>query len=354
MSLVAALGRSSTALERFKSQAEAAGKAAKGVGDKAKNGDGDLKKFKGSAKDSAKELKGLQTAADQAEKSVGKAGKTGQGSGGLLGKFKSGADGAGKGMSGLNKSMKGNLIGVLLGLLAPLIAMVVDMAMQSKTMQKIMKVAFDAIQTAISTTMKVVGPIMKKAGDLIKGIFKGIMTAISPVIDWIRTKIPAAFQKVRDKLSSAWGGLQAIAKEKFDALIGPVKGPLNTIIDVINSAIGKLNGIKVTIPGWVPFVGGKTFGVSLPTIPRLAEGGLVMPRSGGVPAILAEAGEAEAVLPLSKLDRLLTRTAVQARLAGAGAAGVGTGFHIENYYAASDSSAQQTADALTFLSKARG
>ncbi|CAM5728114.1 hypothetical protein SFUMM280S_06565 [Streptomyces fumanus] len=70
----------------------------------------------------------------------------------------------------------------------------------------------------------------------------------------------------------------------------------------------------------MPGVGGKTFGVSLPKIPMLATGGVVMPRSGGVPAILAEAGEAEAVLPLSKLDQLLRRAA-GARPYAAGSAG---------------------------------
>lgn len=76
-----------------------------------------------------------------------------------------------------------------------------------------------------------------------------------------------------------------------------------------------------------------------------------MPRSGGVPAILAEAGEAEAVLPLSKLNRLLNRTAAQGGLIDGGA---GAGFHIENYYAASSRDPQDTADALMFLAKARG
>jgi tape measure domain-containing protein len=42
-----------------------------------------------------------------------------------------------------------------------------------------------------------------------------------------------------------------------------------------------------------------------PKPPRLAEGGIVKPRAGGVQAIVAEAGEAEAVIPLSKLDRML-------------------------------------------------
>jgi phage-related protein len=173
------------------------------------------------------------------------------------------------------------------------------------------------------------------------------------VVNWIRSAIPDAFTAVRNKLSSIWGGLKGIAQNAFGAIRGAVTGPINSVIGLINSAIGRINAIHVSIPGWVPGVGGKSFGVHLPTIPQLATGGLVMPRSGGVPAILAEAGEAEAVLPLSTLDRLLSRTAAQARLGGGDGASA-AGFRIENYYAATTTSPQATADALMFLAKARG
>ena len=134
-----------------------------------------------------------------------------------------------------------------------------------------------------------------------------------------------------------------------------MKGPINSVIRLINSAIDKLNRIKVSIPGWVPGVGGKTFGISLPKIPQLAAGGIVAPRNGGVHAIVAEAGEAEAVLPLSKLDRLLRHTARRARADSVNAtAGAVSGFQIENYYEASTADLQETATALLFLSKARG
>jgi hypothetical protein len=159
---------------------------------------------------------------------------------------------------------------------------------------------------------------------------------------------------VKDKLSSIWGGLKGIAGKAFGGIKSAVTGPINDVIGLINQAINAVNGVHVTIPGWIPGVGGKSFGVHLPTIPKLAAGGVVLPRSGGVPAILAEAGEAEAVMPLSKLSKLLVSTAARAR-SGYGAAGAGAGtLQIENYYAASTGDAQSTADALMYLAKARG
>jgi hypothetical protein len=43
-------------------------------------------------------------------------------------------------------------------------------------------------------------------------------------------------------------------------------------------------------------------------IPRLAEGGIVMPRPGGVLANIAEAGQAEAVIPLDRLGQFGQRS----------------------------------------------
>ncbi|MFF9341660.1 MULTISPECIES: phage tail protein [unclassified Streptomyces] len=398
MSLVRSLNNSSGALKQFKSASDTADRAASTLGQRASTASRGINGIKGSAQGSAKELKGLKTAADQAERSMAKAGRTGRTAGSQLGKFQSGADKAAKGQDKLNKSMKGNFLARLLDLFMPLIETVVEMATRSKTMQTIMKKAFGAIKTVISSVMKAVGPIMKKAGSLIKTVWNGIKKAIStvvkavatviktyvkiwktvittvmkaiktvistvwngikrvitPVVNWIKSAVPKAFSAVKDKMSSIWNGLKSIASRAFNGIKNGVKGPINAVIGLINRMIGALNKVKVSVPGWVPVVGGKTFGVSIPTIPMLATGGVVMPRTGGVPAILAEAGEAEAVLPLSKLDRLLALTARRARQAQGQAASAGGGLHIEHYHAARGSDPKSTADALMYLVKARG
>ncbi|MEV4438975.1 phage tail protein [Streptomyces sp. NPDC049577] len=353
MSLVRSLGRASQSLRGFKTGLEGAGRAAKDLGQKAGSAGTGVGKVRTGSQQAARELKTLRTNADQAARSVSKAGKEAGKGGGSMGRFQGGLKNAAGGFKGLNKEMKGNVIGMLLGLLQPLIEKVVAMAAKSKTMQKIMHTAFDVIGKVIGVVMKAVGPLMRSVGRIVSSVWKGIQNAIAPVVKWIGSAVPKVFTAVKDALSNTWKGLSGIAQRAFDGIKGAVKGPLNAVIDIINSAIGKLNGIRVSIPGWVPLVGGKTFGVSLPSIPRLAEGGVVMPRSGGVPAIVAEAGEAEAVMPLSKLDRLLARTAAQARAQQAGGAD-GSGFHIENYYAVQSSDPRRTAAALMFLAKARG
>lgn len=400
MSLIRSLNNSAGSLKQFKSASDSADRAASNLGQRASSAGRGISGMKGAAQTSAKELKNLKTASDQAERSMKKAGTTAQSAGGKLGRYESGAGKAAKGQDKLNKSMKGNILARLLELFMPLIEKIVEMAARSKTMQTIMKKAFSAIKTVISSVMKAVGPIMKKAGSLIKTVWNGIKKAIStvvkavatviktyvkiwktvittvmkaiktvistvwngikrvitPVVNWIKTAIPKAFSAVKDKMSSIWNGLKDIASRAFNGIKSGVSGPINAVIGLINRMIGSLNRVKVSVPGWVPVVGGKTFGVNIPTIPMLATGGVVMPRSGGVPAILAEAGEAEAVLPLSKLDRLLALTARRARMSAQAQAGgrMGAGLHIEHYHASRGSDPQSTADALMYLAKARG
>jgi hypothetical protein len=62
---------------------------------------------------------------------------------------------------------------------------------------------------------------------------------------------------------------------------------INTVLKA-----GEVIGIKVQIPK-----------ISKVAIPRLAEGGIVMPRPGGVLANIAEGGQAEAVIPLDRLGQ---------------------------------------------------
>lgn len=76
----------------------------------------------------------------------------------------------------------------------------------------------------------------------------------------------------------------------FYGLVGIVKAPINSIINIVNGAINAINGISIDIPEWVPGVGGKHFGMALPNIPMLAKGGF----TNGI-SIAGEAGT-EAVL----------------------------------------------------------
>lgn len=94
----------------------------------------------------------------------------------------------------------------------------------------------------------------------------------------------------------------AIFGNLFGMIVNLAKAPINGVISAINWVLSKINSISVTIPDWVPGVGGKTLGFNIPTIPALAAGGVA---TAPTLAMIGEGGEPEAVLPLSKLAALL-------------------------------------------------
>lgn len=123
----------------------------------------------------------------------------------------------------------------------------------------------------------------------VKGIFNGILTFLHGVFTGNWEEI---FQ-----------GLGDIVKSIFGTIGGVIKAPINAAISGINWVISKINTISFDVPSWIPSIGGSHFGINLPTIPALAEGGIV---TKATMALVGEGKEHEAVIPLSKLDKLVT------------------------------------------------
>lgn len=159
-----------------------------------------------------------------------------------------------------------------------------------------------------SVAAEQLGPAL---GDIGGALLGGLETAVvlsAPVIQTIIGVLTGLLTFVTGVFSGNWAQAWQGICDAFGALFGNLpnlaKAPINAVISTINHVLGKINGISVTIPDWVPGVGGKTLGFSLPTIPMLASGGIVT-----APTILeaGEGGEPEAILPLSRLAALLDR-----------------------------------------------
>ncbi|MGV9883535.1 hypothetical protein [Streptomyces sp. NPDC003006] len=390
MSLVQALNRSASGFRGLRTNA---GQAESGVGKlraTVQQADRAVGRIKGGLDRTASSFRGVKTQADaaarsarQADRAMDGAGKSATRGGGLMGRMKTGLQGVTTAQKGLNTAMKANIFGAIMALLLPLITKLIDMAMQSKTVQRIVRTAFRIIGQVIGTTMRAARQVVTATWNGIKVAFqvvlrviwtvvktyftiyktiitiviRAVLAVIRPALNFLRERIPAAFRAVRDGLHRAWNGLANFTKGVFNSVLSAVKGPINAVIGLVNSAIRALNKVKVTIPGWVPPpFGGKSFGVNLPTIPTLAQGGIVLPRTGGTLALLGEAGQAEAVLPLNRLEALLARGARPGAgpVRALGPQQRGGGVVIENYYEARGGSARQTAEDLMFLMKARG
>jgi hypothetical protein len=99
---------------------------------------------------------------------------------------------------------------------------------------------------------------------------------------------------------SVFEGLAALAKGALNGVLGVIEGYINFLIGGVNTLLDKIN--LVLRAGKVVGIDFQIPKIADIKIPRLAEGGIVMPRPGGVLANIAEAGRPEAVIPLNRLD----------------------------------------------------
>lgn len=193
-----------------------------------------------------------------------------------------------------NAAMSANPIGLVIAGIAAAIAIgVVLYKNWDKIVSKCkeMWATFSSKFPAIANAVKVPFTQIKIVATTVWNVFKNLIGFIKNVFtgQW-----SAAWQNVKNIFGSIWSGL-----------VGLVKTPINAIIGLVNSAIGALNKVSIKIPKWVPKWGGKSFGINIPKIPQLAQGGIA---TGPTLAMIGEGREDEAVLPLSKLKSLMGGT----------------------------------------------
>ena len=155
--------------------------------------------------------------------------------------------------------------------------------------------------------------VWQNVGDFFSGIWDGIVgfftetilnawNGLMDIVNKIGSWWSGIWDGVRDTFSNVFNSLVNIAKQPINAIIGLING----IIDGLNWMIGGLNHLSFDIPDWVPLLGGKKFGINIPTIgkiPYLASGGVLSQGSAVVgeagPELLTMMGTKAVVQPLT-------------------------------------------------------
>lgn len=136
--------------------------------------------------------------------------------------------------------------------------------------------AFTAIANSIKKAMNVIVPVVKVAFGAVKGAISAAVDTITSVISGVMTVFDGLTTFISGVFTGnwrqAWEGVKTIFKGIFDSFAALCKAPINAVIGIINGAISGLNKINVSIPDWVPGIGGKNFGINIPTIPMLYKG----------------------------------------------------------------------------------
>lgn len=232
----------------------------------------------------------------------------------------------------VNLVMKTNPLILIATLLAPFIQQLIEYALDSDLGKQIMSGLFSTMQVLIKVAFVGMLPTILgvKAGI---AIFKAIVRFIKDPVGFIKNDLPKGFRHIGEATLGFLGGAAGALKAGFKTAGGFLKLPADLLIGFANAVVDALNHLP---------------GVNLSHLPQLAKGGIVAPRTGGVPVVLAEAGEAEAVIPLPKLEQLLARTR---QIARASAAAPGRASSLTHYYEPEGRGSYGIAEELFFLAQ---
>ena len=178
------------------------------------------------------------------------------------------------------------VIAELIAALSPVIATVLSVL--SPVLSSVSQL-ISRLLPPLSNLLQALAPILQQTGVLISSTVGAAFQALGPLISGVTSILGSLINFITSVFagnwSAAWQGIKDIFSSVFNSLAGIVKAPINAVIAIVNGVISAINGIGITIPDWVPLLGGKTFGLNIPEIPMLATGGFT-----DGPRVAGEAG----------------------------------------------------------------
>lgn len=121
---------------------------------------------------------------------------------------------------------------------------------------------------------------------LMDGLLGGIKKNFQPLLDAFKQIMSGITNFISGVFSGdwkkAWDGVKDIFAGIWNGIVSLLEGAINAIIDGLNWLISQMNKISFDVPNWVPLIGGKSMGISIPSIsrveiPRLAQGAVIPP-----------------------------------------------------------------------------
>lgn len=166
----------------------------------------------------------------------------------------------------------------------------------------IMAPTFEAIWTILKTTGEAftwlwtvaIWPALKAIGDAAVWLWEH---AISPAFH----AIAGAASWIRDAWVSVFSGVSSLVSDVFGTAVNVAKAAINSLIELLNKAIGFINRNLVDSLNALP---GVDF-THISTVPHLAGGGKVSPRAGGRAVVMGDGGEVEYGVPRSDMRQII-------------------------------------------------
>lgn len=147
---------------------------------------------------------------------------------------------------------------------------------------------------------------------IVKTVINTIGDNISNAISFLGGLLSFVSDKLYNGWCTAWGNIKNFVIGIWDGITGAIKNSVNVVIRALNTLIRGANKLSWDIPDWVPGLGGKKFGLNIPTIKTFEGGGLVnagqlfVAREAG-PELVGNLGSKTAVLNNDQIVEAVAR-----------------------------------------------
>lgn len=141
--------------------------------------------------------------------------------------------------------------------------------------QKSIENIFGGIQDFLSE-------IMARIQDRFADSWGRIRDIFSRAVNWVYDQTINRFQRLHDRATNIFERFGNMIGRVWDGIQRGIRGSVNRIIDTMNGFVRAMNRIGFSAPDWVPVIGGRSWSLNIPQIPRLHTGGIFnAPRPGG-------------------------------------------------------------------------
>ena len=143
---------------------------------------------------------------------------------------------------------------------------------------------FENIGQMVTQTWAVVGPVLTNLSNHFSTVFQQISLSVGTTVGYILDMLYGLTEFLAGAFTGdwkrAWEGVKLFLKSTVNGVITLLNTMVSRLVSALNAVIRAANKLSFTVPEWVPSIGGKKFGINLPTvsapkIPYLAKGAVL-------------------------------------------------------------------------------
>lgn len=140
------------------------------------------------------------------------------------------------------------------------------------------------VATVVTTVWNGISPILNAMSASFSRTFGNISATVAKVTGFIIDALSGVSNYLAGVFTGnwtrAWNGIVGTLRGAVNSVITLLNSMLSRFGNAVNSAIAGANSLSLSIPSWVPIVGGKSFSpnlsyISVPQIPYLAQGAVL-------------------------------------------------------------------------------